>query len=71
MNAASAELTAFTGMTGGEVMSAADFAILQRNAEMVAMENMEAFFVKKRGIEFQQKYILHQGRLGKGDCNEQ
>ncbi len=49
MNAASAELTAFTGMTGGEVMSAADFAILQRNAEMVAMENMEAFFVKKKG----------------------
>ncbi len=49
MNAASPELAALLGESDGEVISAEDFAILQRNAEMVAKENMEAFFVKKKG----------------------
>ena len=44
MNAASAALSALFGQADGEVVSADDFAILQSNAEMVPMENMEAFF---------------------------
>ncbi len=64
MTEASAELCAFLGIADGEVVVGDDFAILQSNAEMVPMENMEAFFFKKY-TKIINIFVFTNGDIGK------